>query len=308
MTEASIAAAKPVSRLSWPERLNFLITNRIPRRWATLFVGRISRIEHRFVANLLISVWRLFVDDLRLEEARKQEFTSLRDCFTRELKDGARPIDKDPTIITSPCDAIVGEFGSTRGFEAIQAKGFPYSIVELLGSPEKAEKYRNSRFVTLRLKSSMYHRFHAPCDATTHDVVYISGDTWNVNPIALKSIERLFCKNERAVISLTPRQLDAEITLVPIAAILVASMQLKGLQEPLNLEYQGPNSINWQHKVMKGEQLGYFQQGSTIVMFATGPLRFVEDLRIGATIRMGEPLMRYTNLISEQGHKNEGTD
>ena len=62
------------------------------------------------------------------------------------------------------------------------------------------ERHRNGIYVTLRLTSSMYHRFHAPYDCRVERVTYISGDTWNVNPIALKRIERLFCRNERAVI------------------------------------------------------------------------------------------------------------
>ena len=82
----------------------------------------------------------------------------------------------------------------------LQAKGFPYTLADLLGDEELARYYRGGEFVTLRLTSSMYHRFHAPYDCRVEQVDYISGDTWNVNPIALKRVERLFCKNERAVI------------------------------------------------------------------------------------------------------------
>jgi len=284
---------RPVSRLSPMERLNFLLTNRLPRRWLTLAMGRFSKIEIPFVKQLSIGLWQLFVDDLRLFEARKQEFTSLHDCFVRELKPGARLLDEDPAVLVSPCDAVVGEFGSIHGLEVLQAKGFPYTISELLVDQELADRYRDGRFVTLRLKSSMYHRFHAPCDARIDEVRYISGETWNVNPIALKVVERLFCKNERAVIELHLRNQDATIALVPIAAVLVASMRINGLNQPLDLRYRGPNNLPLRRRVEKGDELGYFEHGSTIVVFAPPTFRFSESLETGKTIRMGQALLRH---------------
>ena len=150
----------------------------------------------------------------------------MHDCFTRELKDGARPIDAAPDILVSPCDAIVGACGAIAGTELYQAKGFPYTLEDLLGDRDLVEAHRNGRYVTLRLTSSMYHRFHAPHDCRIEQVIYISGDTWNVNPIALKRVERLFCKNERAVVRTTLDAGGQPVTLVAVAAILVASIRL----------------------------------------------------------------------------------
>ena len=95
--------------------------------------------------------------------------------------------------------------GST-GNELIQAKGSPYTLQDLLIDPQLVQLYRDGQYVTLRLTPSMYHRFHAPHDCTVDKVAYVSGDTWNVNPIALKRIAKLFCKNERAVIRTVLRQ------------------------------------------------------------------------------------------------------
>src|SRR6516225_12252110 len=89
------------------EDISFLLTNRIPRRLANRFIGWFSRIEAPLLARVSIAIWRRFAD-LDLGEARTRHFTSLRACFTRELKPGARPVDCDPHVITSPCDAIVG--------------------------------------------------------------------------------------------------------------------------------------------------------------------------------------------------------
>ena len=94
------------------------------------------------------------------------------------MRPGARPIDPTLGVLVSPCDAIVGAHGHVDGTRVFQAKGFPYRLEELLGDPALVERYRDGVYVTLRLKASFYHRFHAPCDAAVRRVVYISGDTW----------------------------------------------------------------------------------------------------------------------------------
>src|SRR5262245_58820506 len=265
--------ATALTHLFLQEDINFLITNRIPRRYATLFMGWFSRIRSRRLTRISVAAWALF-DDLRLEEAKTQEFSTLQDCFTRELRDGARQMDPDPRVVTSPCDAVIGAFGEVQSDHAIQAKGFPYSLKDLLGDEQLVERHRGGKFVTLRLRASMYHRFHAPCDGRIHRVKYISGDTWNVNPIALKRVERLFCKNERAVLPLELSIPHAYLTLVPIAAILVASIRLQFIPTALDLRYRGPSKIPCNARFVKGQELGYFESGSTIVIFASRDFEF----------------------------------
>jgi phosphatidylserine decarboxylase len=273
------------------EDINFLLTNRIPRRLATQFIGWFSQIEQPSIRDASIALWKLF-SDLDLSEAKKAEFTSLHDCFIRELKEDARPVDNDPDILVSPCDAIVGAHGAIAGTTLFQAKGFPYALSDLLPDPALVDAHRNGRYVTLRLKSSMYHRFHAPHDGRVEQVTYISGDTWNVNPIALKRIERLFCKNERAVIrtSLTPG--GQTVTLVAVAAILVASIRLHCIDDLLGHDYHGRNVIACDSAFNKGDELGWFQHGSTIIVFAPDGFEFCDNIREGAAIKMGQPLMR----------------
>jgi len=224
------------------EDVNFLLTNRIPRRLVTQFIGWFSRIEQPLVRDASIGAWRLF-SDLDLHEAKKTNFSSMHDCFVRELRDGVRPIDGRAEVLVSPCDAIVGACGTIAGTQLFQAKGFPYALGELLPQRDLVEAHRNGRYVTLRLTASMYHRFHAPHDLRVDRVVYVSGDTWNVNPIALRRIERLFCKNERAIVSMRLAAGGHRVTLVAVAAILVASIRLHCLDVLLNLRHRGPNVI-----------------------------------------------------------------
>jgi phosphatidylserine decarboxylase len=279
-----------ISTFTQQEDVNFLLTNRIPRAAITRFMGWFSKIENPLVRDLSIACWRLF-SDLDLSEAKKTEFRSLHDCFTRELKPGLRPFDPDPAVVASPSDGIVGAFGRIADTELFQVKGAPYSLLDLLGDPQLVEQHRNGRFITLRLTSSMYHRFHAPQDAHIERVTLIHGDTWNVNPIALKRVERLFCKNERAVIRTRLRSGEA-FTLVPVAAILVASVRLHFLDLTLNAQTKGPTVFPCDVDVRKGEELGWFEHGSTIIILAPGDFEFASNVAEGARVRAGEALMR----------------
>ena len=278
-----------ISALSQQEDLNFLLTNRIPRAALTRFMGWFSKIEQPLIRDLSIACWRLF-SDLDLSEARKTSFKSLHDCFTRELRAGLRPPDPDPSIVVSPCDAIVGAFGSIRDGELFQVKGAPYSLLDLLGDPALVDAHRNGRFITLRLTSSMYHRFHAPHDCRIEQVTFIHGDTWNVNPIALKRIERLFCKNERAVLR-TRLATGEALTLVPVAAILVASIRLHFLDVLLNAETRGPTDFPCSVDVHKGDELGWFEHGSTIIVLTPDRFEFCDTVQESTRIRAGQPLM-----------------
>jgi phosphatidylserine decarboxylase len=278
-----------ISALTQQEDLNFLLTNRIPRAALTRFMGWFSKIENPLVRDASIACWRMF-SDLDLSEAKKTEFKSLHDCFTRELKPGLRPPDPDPSIVVSPSDAIVGAHGAIEDTELFQIKGASYSLLDLLGDPTLVDAHRNGRFITLRLTSSMYHRFHAPHDCHIDKVTFISGDTWNVNPIALKRIERLFCKNERAVIQ--TRLASGEcLTLVPVAAILVASIRLHFLDLLLNTDTRGPTVFPCDASVRKGDELGWFEHGSTIIVLAPDHFEFCDNVKDGARILAGQPLM-----------------
>ena len=119
-----------ILRIFDQEDINFLLTNRIPRRLATQFIGWFSQIEQPLVRDASIALWRLF-SDLDLSEAKKSEFKSLHDCFIRELKDGARPVDNAAGILTSPCDAIVGAHGAIAGTDAVSGQGLSLHAVRI---------------------------------------------------------------------------------------------------------------------------------------------------------------------------------
>ncbi len=277
-------------RLLLQEDLNFLLTNRVPRIALTHFMGWFSRIRSPLLTRLSILVWRLFTD-LDLTEAKRRRFDSLHAVFTRELRTGARPVDMAPGALVSPCDAIVGACGMVSAGTVLQAKGSPYALADLMGTAARAAPFEGGSYVTLRLTSSMYHRFHAPADARIEHVSYLAGDTWNVNPIALKRVQRLFCRNERACIQM--RLADGSpLALVPVAAILVASIRLHWLDVLLHLRWPGPNEMPCDHAVQKGQELGWFEHGSTIIVFAPRGVQLAPGIESGQRIRMGQALLQ----------------
>jgi len=278
-----------IARVVQQEDLNFLLTNRIPRRLLTRFMGWFGRIEQPLVRDLSIATWRLF-SDLDLADARETRFRSLHDCFTRRLKDGARPVDGDPAVLVSPSDGIVGACGTVEAGKLFQIKGFPYRLEDLLHDPDLVAAYAGGRYVTLRLTSAMYHRFHAPHDCRVEAVTYLSGDTWNVNPIALRRIESLFCKNERAVIRTRLEATGHLVTLVPVAAILVAGIRLTFLD--VRLPEQAGRTLRCSAEFRKGDEMGWFEHGSTIILLAPHGFSLCENVREGTVIRSGQPLMR----------------
>lgn len=279
-----------IVRFVQTEDLNFLLTNRIPRRLVTQFMGWFAKREEPLLRDLSLAVWQFFAD-LELEDAKQSQFKSMHDCFIRELKPGARPLALDPSVLVSPCDAIVGSSGRVHGDELIQAKSFRYTLLDLLRSSELVELYRHGTYATLRLTSSMYHRFHAPHDSSIERVTYVSGDTWNTNPIALARVEKLFCKNERAIVETRLRESGHVVTMVPVAAILIASIRLHFLDVMLHLRHAGPHVMKCAAEVHKGQELGWFQHGSTIIVFAPAGFTLCEGVVPGTRIRMGQPLM-----------------
>jgi phosphatidylserine decarboxylase len=173
--------------------------------------------------------------------------------------------------------------------ELFQIKGAPYSLARPARRPAAGGAHRNGRFITLRLTSSMYHRFHAPHDCRIEQVTFIHGDTWNVNPIALKRSSG--CSARTSARSSQPAADGEALTLVPVAR--------SGRQHPLHFldrsstrRRRGRRSFLATSSVRKGEELGWFEHGSTIIVLAPDHFEFCENVVESARIYAGQPLIR----------------
>ncbi|MFP5482115.1 MAG: archaetidylserine decarboxylase [Gammaproteobacteria bacterium] len=280
-------SALQASRIQLQESANFMLTNRIPRLFSSWLMGKVSKIKHPWFAQPALWLWRHFAD-LSLHEAQKQQFNSIHDCFTRALKPGMRPVATN-ALGTSPCDGILGAHGVVENGSLLQVKGFPYAIEELLVDPVLAMKFHGHRYLTIRITASMYHRMHSPLDGVVEQVDYIHGDTWNVNPVALKRVEKLFCKNERAVLSGKTAQ-GEPFAIVPVAAILVAGIRLHCTGRVFNQNDRGPQRVRTHTPIHKGEELGWFEHGSTIVLLVPPHWNLAQGLAEGSRVFMGQAL------------------
>lgn len=278
-----------LGRIGAQEDLNFLLTNRLPRRLATQAMGRISRIEQPLVRDASLFLWRLFCE-VDLSDAKQVRFKSLHDAFIRELRPGARVVDPAPDVLVSPSDAILGANGIVAAGQVLQVKGSAYRLADLVQDEALARAHEGCAYATLRLTAGMYHRFHAPADLAVDSVRHLWGDTWNVNPIALKRVEALFCRNERAVIRVRLGD-GAAMTLVPVAAILVAGLKLGFLPKGQDLRATGGRTIACSVSLERGVEMGWFEHGSTIVVLAPPGYTLAPGLREGARLRMGERLL-----------------
>ncbi|MEP9400214.1 archaetidylserine decarboxylase [Sphingomonas sp. VNH70] len=278
--------ARMIARLTAIESLNYAATNWLPRRTLTRAMGRFSKIEHPWVARASIAVWRTF-SDVDLSDAAETRWPSMHACFIRRLRPGARVFSASATQIASPSDGIVVACGPIERDSIVQAKGQRYSIAELTGG--EGDAYVGGSFVTLRLTAGMYHRFHAPQDGTVDRVRYFPGDCFNVNPPALKRVERLYCRNERATVRL--RLADGTpVLLVPVAAILVAAIRLTFL-DTVQLLRERPDPVaTCDARLARGEEMGWFEHGSTIVMLLPAPYRLAAGVVTGMRVRAGEVL------------------
>jgi phosphatidylserine decarboxylase len=299
----AVARRLVVRLLEWPT-LNYALTNRIPRRSLTRLAGRIARIRHPLVSRASIALWRFFAD-VDLRDADRPRYASLHDAFTRQLMPGARPLDADAHAILSPCDGVAGAMGRVERGMVLQAKGQAYALADLLLSAQLAAEFEGGQYATIRLTAGMYHRFHAPASCTVESVQFVAGDVWNVNPPTLARVPALYCRNERAIMQC---RLDdgARMLIVPVAAVLVASLRLHCLQQRLHLRYRGPTHLRCRAHYERGAELGWFEQGSTIIVLLPPGHEPAEGIATGARLRMGRALYRAQppQALSEKGVKS----
>ncbi len=174
--------------------LRFLPKNLISRGF-----GWIARLERpRFFVRPFMR-WFANRFQIDFEEAAKrfEDYPSLLAMFTRELKEGVRPINQDRGVLVNPVDGRVGAYGRIERGRLVQAKGMDYSLEALLGSAEAAEPFAGGRFATIYLSPRDYHRLHSPDDAKIERTLYEPGKLWPVNAAAVKNVPSLFAVNER---------------------------------------------------------------------------------------------------------------
>lgn len=234
--------------------------------------------------------------NLREAELPLEAYPSFGDFFARGLRPGARLVDPDPDVVISPCDGVVAAGGTAVAGTLVQAKGHTYRLADLVGDEDLAGRLTHGHYVTIYLSPRDYHRIHAPIDATVLGYEYLPGALWPVNPRLSARREGLLARNERVVLHLNSRT-AGDVALVMVGAVGVGNIRLSHPAFPAQLPDSGalrPARERYRVElsgveVRRGDELGAFRLGSTVVMaFAPGPV--VLEGSMGLPVRFGERL------------------
>ena len=225
--------------------------------------------------------------DLGEAELDLRAYASLGDLFARRLKPGARTIDADLNSVIAPCDGAMAAIGCAADGSLIQAKGRHYQLEELLADQDLAQRLTGGDYATVYLSPRDYHRVHTPVDGRLVRYDYIPGALWPVNPVVADRRDRLLSRNERVVITIDAGRLG-KVAVVMVGAAGVGNIALNYAPESVTWRAQGERRrIELDHVLEKGDELGAFRLGSTVVMvFEPGSVQLEGE--VGQVMRFGE--------------------
>lgn len=239
------------------------------------FVGRMS--DAQLPRPVLLQLLRLYVKAFRvdLEDAARplEDFTSFDDFFTRRLRPGARTIAPGAETLVSPVDGALANAGDVQEGRILQVKGIDYSVAELLDDEVAARRFIGGSFLTFYLSPRDYHRIHAPVDGEILGYRYVPGRLYPVNSLGTRHVPALFAQNERLTTYL--RTPHGQMAVVKVGATSVGRISVvydevrtnSGLEQAQALHYARPIQTR------KGEELGVFHLGSTVVLLTENPVR-----------------------------------
>lgn len=262
----------------------------MPKQGLTALAGCLADVKNIRVKNYII---QRFINEyhVNMSEALIEDpkaYSCFNDFFIRQLKSECRPL--APADIVSPVDGCVSEIGRIEEGQIVQAKGRNYSVGELLAcETELAQQFVNGQFATLYLSPKDYHRVHMPIDAQLTSMTYIPGSLFSVQPSTARVIPKLFARNERLAVFFDTKV--GPMAMVMVGATIVGAIgtswhgDLKRSKNRISFNYS-------QHSFNKGDEMGYFKLGSTVVLlFADGAkVHWNNELKAGKAIQFGEAI------------------
>jgi len=279
----------------WQDYLKSLSIYLLPQHAVSRLTYKVTRIQSPWFKNRFI---RWFAEQYRIDwsEALYQnpeDYIHFNAFFTRELRDGARPIAGDEYTIVSPADGRISQIGTIDQDAVFQAKGHSFSVTELLGGDTtRARDFQNGRFITVYLSPRDYHRVHMPLTGSLCETVYVPGRLFSVAPHTTRTIARLFARNERLVSIFDTNA--GPMAMVLVGAINVAAIETvwSGLVTPphrsrIEVSDLRPRAIELQ----RGAEMGRFNMGSTVILlFGKDRARWADGLQAEQALHMGQRL------------------
>ena len=273
---------------------------RLPRRRFSRAVGRLARLRlPPLVLRPLLGLYARLYGVRRDEMARPLgAYTDFVDFFTRRLKDGVRPLPEDPDAIAAPADGRTARTGEIVRGTLVQAKGLEYTVAELVGE-EHARAFDGGTFHVIYLAPGDYHRFHWPFDATIELVRHVPGELWPVNARAVATVPRLFAVNERVVVlGRAGHDEGGRYAFVAVGALDVGSIRLGFDDVRTNLASHDAlvGQVAAEGRVARlarrGEELGWFELGSTVIVLLARTAGRLDACPEGEVRRLGEAIGR----------------
>lgn len=272
-----------------------LLQHALPQHTLSRFAGALASSEQPWLRDRLI---RRFVAayDVDMADAARRigQFASFNDFFTRELRDGARPLADSADFILSPADGAVSQLGTITQGRIFQAKGRDFTVAEILGhGSDPALRFEGGSFITIYLSPKDYHRVHMPAAGVLQSSAYIPGQLFSVNAVTAAGVNRLFARNERLACLFDGPD-------GAFASIMVGAMIVAGIDTVWPHRFTGHGgavvhedfTADARH-FSAGEEMGRFYLGSTVVLlFEPGRVAWLEGLNAGDPLRMGQAIGR----------------
>lgn len=264
----------------------------LPKQALTVFAGRIAGARAGVNTTRLIRWFaaKYGVDMSEAENADFAHYPTFNAFFTRALKPGVRPIAEADFV--SPVDGTISQFGAIDDHHMLQAKGHRFTTTELVGGDAAlAARFQHGSFANLYLSPRDYHRLHMPCEGRLVRMIHVPGALFSVNPVTARGVPNLFARNERVVCVFESPE-HGVFAMVLVGATIVGSMATvwHGVVNPKRSGRLAEWSYEDEEIVLaKGEEMGRFLLGSTIVMlFEPGAIDFNRDWRPEGPVRLGE--------------------
>jgi phosphatidylserine decarboxylase len=269
----------------------------LPRERVTRVMGMLA--DHAWSPGLGRAVVALYsrIYDVALDECDETRWDSFDSFFTRELRDGARPVQRDVRSIVSPADGTIDSMGPIDDGSTFLVKGRPYRLDELVADAEEARRYRGGKSAVIYLSPRDYHRVHSPVAGLIRRIHSMPGDYFPVNDIGVRHVKNLFAINRRVSICIdTPAAAGlGRVTVVMVAAIVVGRITVTGI-EARDVPY-GDHAIDPPVPVDQGDEIGIFHLGSTAVLLLEkgAGLRWLAN---DGPVRYGQPIAGVTHAPS----------
>ncbi len=274
----------------------------MPKHLISRLVGKLAAAEAGPLTTMLIKLFikQYKIDMSEAEHSQAESYKTFNEFFTRPLKAGVRPLETAENILTHPVDGAISQLGDIVDGQLIQAKGHNFSLQTLLGGDESdSAPFMGGKFATIYLAPKDYHRIHMPVDGTLKRMIYVPGDLFSVNPLTAQNVPNLFARNER-VVAIFDTELGP-LAMVLVGATIVASIETvwAGTVTPPAgkdiFSWDYPATGNTAVHLKKGEEMGRFKLGSTVILaWGAGAAEFIDGHEPESVTRMGQAFATIT--------------